>query len=265
MQALRLFGIALGFLTRLPVQLKRPPTERELGASVALFPLAGVVVGLFSAAAGLAGRYLVEPGWRAPSGIAGGALGRGSIAAGAGAVLYILANILITGGLHLDGLSDVADGLAVSDPVRALEIMKDSHAGVMGVIWLILDILARFVLAQAVLLPGLVGWLVAAPSAGRAAQAIVISRYPYARNSGTGKAFSQNARAVHSMVAALFALGAGMCLGPAGPIVTIVSILVAWGWGKLLARWLGGLTGDTYGSINEVCELAFLFGAVILT
>jgi len=264
MQVLRLFGIALGFLTRLPVRLKRPPTEQELGASIALFPLVGTLVGLLSAGAGLVGRYLVEPSGWAP-GSAAGAIAGGTVAAGAGAVLYVVVNTLVTGGLHLDGLSDVADGLAVGDPVSALEVMKDSHAGVMGVIWLIVDILARFVLAQALLLPGLVGWLVVAPVAGRAAQAIVISRYPYARNSGTGKAFSQNARAVHSMIAAVLVLGAGMCLGPAGPAVTMVSILVAWGWGKLLARWLGGLTGDTYGSINEVCELVFLFGAVVLT
>ena len=260
MRVLRLFGVALGFLTRLPIRLGRPPTEQELGASVALFPVAGALVGLVSAAAGLAGRYLVEPRWQVPGGVAGG-----TVAAGTGAILYILVNALVTGGLHLDGLSDVADGLAVGDPARALEVMKDSHTGVMGVIWLVMDILARFVLAQALLAPSLVGWLVAAPVAGRAAQAIVISRYPYARNSGTGRAFSQNARGIHSVIAVLLALGAGLCLGLKGLSLAVLSVLTAWGWGNLLARWLGGLTGDTYGSVNEVCELVFLFGAVILT
>jgi len=254
MQALRLPGIAIGFLTRLPVRLKRPPTEEEFGASVALFPLAGLLVGLASAGAGLVGRYLVEPGWPAQNGTA----------AAVGAVLYIVANTAITGGLHLDGLADVADGLACNDPARALDVMKDSHIGAVGVVWLVTDILARFALAQALFAPAQVAWLVAAPVMGRAAMAIAISRYPYARGSGTGKVFAQNTRAIHSLVAALLALGACLYLGTMGVLAAASSIFIACVWAGALARRLGGLTGDTYGSVNEACELAFLFGAVIL-
>ncbi|MDP2859005.1 MAG: adenosylcobinamide-GDP ribazoletransferase [Bacillota bacterium] len=247
-------GIALGFLTRLPVRLKRPPTEEEFGASVALFPLAGLLVGLVSAGAGLAGRYLVEPNWPAQNGTA----------AAAGAILYIVANSAITGGLHLDGLSDVADGLACKDPARALDVMKDSHTGVMGVVWLVSDVLARFAFAQALTAPAQVAWLVAAPVVGRAAMAIVISRYPYARGTGTGKVFAQNTRAMHSLVAALLALGACLYLGTTGVLAAASSVFIAGVWAGALARRLGGLTGDTYGSVNEVCELTFLFGALIL-
>ena len=113
---------AWAFLTRLPGGA-HPETDRDLGRSVPWFPLVGVVIG------GLSGAVY----WAL----------HGPIGALLAAVLAVAAGVIATGGFHEDGLADTADALGGANRERRLEIMKDSRAGVFGVLALVLSTLVR--------------------------------------------------------------------------------------------------------------------------
>ncbi|MCH7230835.1 adenosylcobinamide-GDP ribazoletransferase [Glycomyces sp. L485] len=136
---------ALGFLTVLPVRGRWPLT----GTAVAAFPLAGLVVGLAWAGAAWAGFHI------------GGPL--------VAAALVLAVDFALTGGLHLDGVADTADGLASHRPPdRVAEVMKDPRVGAVGAAALVVTLLLRFALLGSI--AGSVGaWplLALAPVVGR--------------------------------------------------------------------------------------------------
>jgi adenosylcobinamide-GDP ribazoletransferase len=169
----------------------------------------------------------------------------------------------ISGGLHLDGLADTADGFLSSRPrERVLEIMRDSHIGVMGVLALI------FVLALKVIaLSGLSGdirWkvLLFTPISGRCLLVMVIGSLSYARKKdGLGSLFIHRYRK-------LFALWSGLCLLVAavlmfgimdGMIFLAASISLTILFSLWSIRQIRGFTGDTLGATNEIVETTVLF------
>src|SRR5689334_23380674 len=109
------FIAALHFLTAMPVASRRMFADTELGASLAYYPLVGAVLGVLLALAATVAQWL--------------------FADGVGAALTLLVWILLTGGLHYDGLMDACDGLLSH---RASEermlIMRDVHVGAWGVL-----------------------------------------------------------------------------------------------------------------------------------
>ncbi|WP_055696312.1 adenosylcobinamide-GDP ribazoletransferase, partial [Streptomyces prasinopilosus] len=122
---------AFGTLTVLPVRVTRWDRPAARGGMLCA-PLAGLVVGAAAAAAGL---LLLLPGAGAPL----------------AAVATVAVPAVLTRGLHLDGLADVADGLGSGKPADdALRIMKQSDIGPFGVLTLVLVLLAQVAaLAQA--------------------------------------------------------------------------------------------------------------------
>lgn len=136
MQGIRHFLLALQFFTRIPVTgaLARwvGYSPAMLRASAAHFPGVGVVVGAVAAVLFLL-LCLHLPAVSATPWVAAG--------------LSTVATILVTGGFHEDGLSDLADGLGGSyRRDRALEIMKDSRIGAFGAMALMLVLLNKVVL-----------------------------------------------------------------------------------------------------------------------
>ena len=180
-----------------------------------------------------------------------------------------------TGGFHLDGVADTADGLGSrAVPEKALEIMKKSDIGPMGVISIILVLLVDA--AAVVSLAGTAGpgswWRVAilvglGPVLGRAAILFAtMTGVPCARPGGFGslvagvttpRSAAINLTAL-GCVCALAGLAAGgwrWCLVAVG--CAAVTLLIARGWIHHLVRRLSGMTGDTFGSVNEVTQLMF--------
>lgn len=242
MSALRPFLVALTFLTRAPVRLGSV-TEADLGRSVAWFPAVGLVIGL-----GLAGIA-----W----------LGRGWMAAEPCAVVLVAAQALATGGLHIDGLADVFDGLGGGrgDRARTLDIMRDSRIGALGATAVVLALLGK-VVALAGLLRADTTWpLPLFPAAARWATTPLVILFPYARKEGLGRPFHEGGRASRLVIATLtlgipvVALGwrALLPVGAAAVAAAIIAISVL--------RRLGGLTGDVYGAAIELGEVAFLLAA----
>ncbi|MBB6734333.1 adenosylcobinamide-GDP ribazoletransferase [Cohnella sp. CBP 2801] len=247
------------FLTRLPMP-SVPRSEEGMDAdfrrSSVCFPLAGLVIGLLLAALAVLLRNVLPP-WVA-------------------AVLATAFWIGLTGGLHMDGLMDTADGLlSHRSRERMLEIMKDSRVGAMGVMAGALAVLLRASLLASLLAaagPGfLAAALIATPVWSRAFLTTAIAGWPYARaqDAGTGGlgGLFRSVSARHAAWAAgLAAIATAAVAFAAGSPAIAAAPPIAYGLGAPLAaaasRKLGGLTGDVYGALNECIELALLLGAV---
>jgi cobalamin synthase len=143
--------------------------------------------------------------------------------------------------------------------------MKDSQVGSMGVMAsvLVLGIKAAAInsLATAHLYPV----LLLTPVIARTAMVLAM-RYSYARRGeGTGSPFAGQVSVVQVGLAAILALAiAALVLGMEGAALAAVAWLISAGVAWWLAKRLGGMTGDTYGFINEITEISFLLLALII-
>jgi len=185
------------------------------------------------------------------------------------AAVGIVALAGLSGALHLDGFMDTCDGLGSRTPrERALEIMRDSRVGAFGAIGLACLLLVKFA-ALAGMSPGKgLAALAIAAILGRAMQVWVMTRFAYARpEGGMGAEFFQAAKAGPYCLQA-FGLGilvAVACAGYAGLTAAALAVLIGMAYlPYMIARRLGGHTGDTVGAMSEVTEAVFLlvFAAV---
>src|SRR5262245_5324392 len=173
-----------------------------------------------------------------------------------GALLTVTLWKLLTGGLHLDGLSDCLDGLVGRDAEDRLRIMHDSRIGAFGVIGLILFLLLE--VAAVSELSGPERWqiLVATPAVARALPPLAGWIFPAAGSAGQGAMFRSGLRPV----GVLAALGLGLViavglLGLAGLAALGLAVLVTLVLGWFYTRQVGGITGDVMGAIIEIAEL----------
>ena len=233
---------ALRFLTRLS---PRAAVAGDLRRAVRVFPLVGLVVG---ALGGVAAR--VADGLGLPPLVA--------------ALLAVAATVLVTGGLHEDGLADTADGFGGgASRERKLEIMRDSRSGAFGVLALVFSVgLRAAALASLVANGHLTGALLAAHAASRGLLPVAMRFLDPARSDGLGAAAGRpEARAV------LWSLGLGaaaalVALGPArGLVALLCSGLAVAGLAALARRQIGGYTGDVLGAVQQVGETVMLLSA----
>jgi adenosylcobinamide-GDP ribazoletransferase len=245
---------AFRFLSAVPLSAGRK-AGGELGRSAAFFPLVGAALG------GL----LIFVDWicreafpNAPQLIA--------------AALILGVYALFTGALHHDGLMDTADAFwGRHSPEDRLRIMKDSRVGAMGVGAMILVLLAE--LACLIAIPnqlkgssGEFRWaaLLAFPIIGRWIMAYICFRFPYARETGTGAAFSDVSRMRFALATLLtmIALAAAFVFVVRDPILIAVLLLVPLAFGELagalFTRSVGGITGDIIGAVGMLSELLVL-------
>lgn len=224
-------------LTRLPVG-RIAGDAPTVASSTWSWPLVGLAVGSIAASVWVAAMTLGLPSPLA-------------------AALAILATVLATGGLHEDGLADLADGIGGSrDPQRALEIMRDSRIGTFGALALGFSLLIRTV-ALASLGAAAGGWaLIALASASRASMPMALRLMPPARQDGLGKG-AGGVRMQTATVALILGAGALCSLGPATALVAgLAMMLAATGLGALALRRIGGQTGDVLGAMQQVAELS---------
>ncbi len=228
---------AFAFLTIVPL---RWPDDVQPGRAFAWFPLVGLVIG--GLLAGLAWLPLL---------------------ADVRAFVVLLAWVVITGGLHLDGFGDSCDGLlATVPPERRLAIMKDPRAGSWAVIGLILLLLGKWLLIGHLLRHPLL--LVIVPVMGRWALVLAAYAYPYARSSGLGGMFRDGLGRPQIVIATMLALlsvSAVACMVSYWALLVLIVPLLVVG---LMGRWAagrlgGGLTGDVYGALCELTELLTLW------
>lgn len=187
--------------------------------------------------------------------------------------------ILITGGLHLDGVMDAADGLAVTDGDRRLEVMADSKTGAYGVMAgamvILLKIVALHDLNQELnsqngldflfLIMAVCGW-------GRWGQLVAIWRYPYLRTLGKGafhkEAITSEWDLVPSTLLLMLLAIAQVLINPAWLILGVLTAVMGGAIAYLVGAWfnhkLAGHTGDTYGAVVEWTEALLLCGLTLV-
>lgn len=237
------FLAALGFLTVAPVG-KKALGPKLLRQAVAFFPLAGLLIGLILAGAD----YVLRLGL--PDMLAG--------------VLLVILLVLLTGALHFEGFVDTCDGLfGGHTKERRLEIMRYKNVGAYAVAGGVLLLLVKFAAISS--LAGLDRrWvLILFPLLSRWSMALALGIFPYARSEGLGAAFSGTGLA-RTGVAGVTALTAAILLGEGGLLLFAAATLMAILMGAGISRMIGGLTGDTYGAINEVVEAGLLVIAVAI-
>jgi adenosylcobinamide-GDP ribazoletransferase len=245
---LRLIGVALQFLTRVPVRVGFDPSW--LNQSARHFPLVGAFVGALGALV-LCAASLVFPS---------------AVAVG----LSMVATVLLTGAFHEDGLADTCDALggAVSRE-RALEIMKDSRIGTYGALGLLLVLGLKAATLVALPPAWAMAALLLAHTVSRAAAVALIRLLPYAGDVSQAKAkpLAERISTGGLLVGLAWAVMVGLALiaWQAGwwPMVVTawgVAALGAWVCGRWFVRRLGGITGDTLGATQQLTELAVLLG-----
>jgi adenosylcobinamide-GDP ribazoletransferase len=241
--------LALTFLTKLPWPWRGPADEPALARSMFWFPWVGAILGLgFWLAWGGLQKILPAP---------------------AAASLLLVLTVWVTGGLHLDGLADTADGLGGShNPADALRIMKDSRVGAFGVISLILALVLKFSLFLS--LPAKTGGtavLLLYPVISRWCMVLLAYLSPYARaEGGLGQAMTLGV-SPRVLTGASLSTGALalLILGAPGLALCAAAAALVWLGSRYFQRRLGGITGDILGATNEVAEVLVLAGALLLS
>lgn len=235
--------LAIQFLTRLPTPALSSLTPQDWGRSALAYPLVGLLVGLLLVVL----QYLLRQNDPLLQ-----------------AALLLAVWVLLTGGLHLDGLADTADAWVGGhgDRQRTLDIMKDPRSGPAAVSAVVLVLLLKFA-ALSALLQGS-GWhvLLLAPMLGRTALLAMLLATPYARAGGMGAEITAQLPRktglfllLATAVAAVFLLDGWKALLAAFIIVLLLRR-------AFLAR-LGGMTGDTLGATVELTEALVLMTLAI--
>jgi len=246
------FRSAIAFLTRLPAAVvgTDPAVPPDFTRAARVFPAVGAMIGAAGGAVLVAATLLGMP----PA---------------VAATLAVATTVLITGGLHEDGLADTADAFGGGSVERRLAIMDDSRIGAYGVLALLLTVLAKVAAVAAIAGGGAfaaAGVLVAGEAVSRAAMVAEWHALPAAKPGGlAAETGPPSRRAMRSAVAtaaviALIAGGPGVGLVPcvlAGVLAAIASYIAA----AATTRAIGGRTGDTLGACQQVAAAGFLVGA----
>jgi adenosylcobinamide-GDP ribazoletransferase len=247
MKYLKRFVLMIQFLTTIPLRMNLNVTQEDYGKGLVFAPVVGLIIGGV-----LAGAWFVLDKVFPPF---------------VTAVLIVVIYMLLTGGLHLDGLGDTFDGLFSNKPRdRMLEIMRDSRVGTNAVLAiaavLLLDIafltsFDKYVILKVLLLM---------PVAGRIGSLISSSVSVYARSGeGLGKSFIDYCGAREILVGLIaFFLIFYLSAGVPGVIIAVVPPATAFITVKLFSRKIDGATGDILGAVCEINQTVFLIAVFLL-
>lgn len=231
---------AIGTLTIIPFGPSGCVSEKDLGRSVLFFPLVGLAIG-----ACLMGMALFLEPILAPAPLA---------------AALLLASVLLTGGLHLDGLADLCDGLAAGGGrQRILSVMKDPHIGAFGVMGLVILLILKYALFGEMISRGWFSSFLTLGLLSRWAISLASFIGRYAREAGTAQPFigqigwPQCAGASAIAVAGAFLISRG--IGLIAALLVFLSVLMM---NRFLESKIGGWTGDTLGALSEIVEVGVL-------
>ncbi|MGD0780697.1 MAG: adenosylcobinamide-GDP ribazoletransferase [Dehalococcoidales bacterium] len=243
------FLAAFQFLTSIPISLKRELNSKQLGNAIICFPLVGLVIG----------GILAGVNW----------LLNCILPASVVNVLLIVALVILTGAMHLDGLSDTCDGIAGHKTIEERwKVMHDSRVGAFGVVGVVLILLVQYICLNNVPSDKMTAVLLFMPVISRWAMVYAIFAYPYARPSGLGKAYKEATDWRHFIIATIITLGIAGGLLPlfyvTGFLLVGGILIITTAFAFYLRYKFAGLTGDTYGAINEVAEVTALLLVIII-
>lgn len=235
------FKIAFSMFSKIPMP-QAEWTEENMKYMLCFFPWIGAVIGgLTLLAAFLGSRLGFAPGFIT--------------------VVLMMIPILVTGGIHVDGLLDTADAMSSwQERSRRLEILKDSNAGAFAVITAGVYFFCWYGAytqignnLQALGVLGL-GFMVS-----RCLSGIGVVTFPKAKADGTVAEFSrksQDIRVRNVLIGYLILLFLAMAwIQPLlGSVAAITALLVFWYYHHMAMKYFGGTTGDLSGCFLCLCE-----------
>jgi adenosylcobinamide-GDP ribazoletransferase len=243
MRLLRRLALAIGYVTCLPLLSvnSTDQSQESLSGLAKYLPAVGILLGL----------------WMVGLDLLLGSLHTGHILCCA---IITIAWLVLTNGLHFDGLMDTADGIfSHQSPERALEIMQDPRVGNFGVLAGVSVLLLKFIALFSIPVPYQIFALIFVPAWSRWAETFAISAFPYLKPQGKGKIWHDSTKHprdifISGLVPSLLvATACALGYWPAA----LMSAFTALG-GVAAAFWLnkklGGQTGDTYGCVVEIAE-----------
>jgi len=244
------FLAAFQFLTSIPLPGRREVSPEELGRATTYFPVVGLIIGLILAGLNWLLSLILPP-------------------AVVNALLIVVL-VVITGALHLDGFVDTCDGIAGHKAVEdRWRVMHDSRAGAFGIVGVVLLLLVKYVSLNSIPEVFMMATLIFMPVVSRWVMVYAIFVYSYARPSGLGTAFKQATRWPQFTAATIITFAVAVALFPFFSITGLLLIFGIWIITTLfsvyLKRKFSGLTGDTYGAINEIAEVIVLIFISLLT
>lgn len=246
---------ALRFLTVLRLPSPKDETSEDVGRSTLWFPVGGLIIGFILAGLNWVFNLFLP----------------GLIANG----LTIVSLVLLTGAMHLDGVADTFDGLAGNKPAEERwKVMHDSRTGAFGMVAVVLLLVIKFYLLNTIPAGMIAPVLILTPVLGRWSMAYAISAFPYAHKEGLGKAFKDAATHGRLIIATVITVGLAVLLTwwaglgyyyIAGIVLPLVIWLFVTGLALYFKNKFAGLTGDTYGAINEIAETGTLLAFTVIT
>ena len=240
------FLIALQFITIIPIKKELDYSEKNIAKSMLYYPIIGTIIGLILILINTLGTYIL------PDLIVNS--------------LLLIFFVLLTGGIHMDGLADTIDGIfGGNDKKSRLKIMQDSNIGVYGVTAVILLLIFKFSLLIELPLDQKNLILLVTPTISRWAMVIAVYLFPYAKEEGFGKAFKLylSRREVWGATIWTFILTL-ITFFLKGSLILIISFTVIWLFCHLITKKIDGLTGDNYGALNEIMEVVILFIFILI-
>jgi adenosylcobinamide-GDP ribazoletransferase len=242
------FFAAIKFLTILPVPGFLCGTERHFTASRVFFPAAGFLIGLLCL---VLTWFVFDPFVPKPL----------------IPVLIVLALALLSGGLHLDGLADTADGFfSHKDADKVLLIMKDSRIGTMGVLALVFVLLIKCVSLFILRPQWVAGILILAPTIGRSSFLVQLFALEPARpGKGMGRLFKPGISWFHLGLGLVIPVAAGwFALGLPGLVIACMCLVFQALFCLACYGKIRGFTGDTLGALSELAETLAFFACACL-
>lgn len=245
---------AVVFLTLLPVKLPEQETGRPLAKAMRAFPAIGAAIGLFGGLIFCIAKSLM-------------------LSDAVAALFAIGAITKITGALHEDGLADMADSLHGDSSERRLEIMKDSHIGTFGILALIgaiiFKVLAISDIAGQLSNFGVLVVLVAAGAISRFFPVALMHLLEPAREDGLAAESGQpdqtallESLALTGIILLLsWMFGFSLTAIIAGIVAALLAAIGPYCYARY---WLNGQTGDIAGATQQMTEMGFLLGALII-
>lgn len=233
--------LMITFFTRIPVKYPYEYKEDDLIKGIYYFPVIGLIIGLFLYLISMFSKYLDRP---------------------IVSVFIWVGYLWITGGLHIDGLSDTVDGIFSNrDRQKTLEIMKDSRIGTFGVLAIIIIIMLNVILVNYIDF----NILILVPIAGRCCAIISCSMSEYARKGmGMGKAFVENSDRKKRIVAIIFMILSAIIIHVQWVFSMVLCIVFTIYITNYIRKRIGGMTGDTIGFVIEVTQTFFILSSYIL-
>jgi len=237
------FLLAFQLLTIIPVTHTFVANDKQLGYSCLFYPFIGLLIGSLLVIFSL----LIT-----------------SLPIQIQAVLLLMIWVLITGGLHLDGLADCADAWVggLSSKQRSLEIMKDPASGPIAVVVLVLVLLLKWSIIAFILEQQSLMILLITPLLGRVSILLLMLSTDYIRSEGMAEVLVKNLpRSKVQLISFICLL---LSLYYLNFLAIVFMLLVLYLIASQAKKRIGGVTGDVYGAAVELVELSVLLGAIIV-